>query len=103
MRSLHAGRYTDEPVDDIVVTLERDWLATEECLHNVDRFGEPTDANTGRVVVQTGSVVVAAHPPGAEPKFDASFAEHVERRGHAMHEHGMAVVDAEHCRLHSQI
>ena len=85
-----------------MVAVEAEGRRAEQAFHDTDRFRQPADAHAGLVDVDARGFVVGRHPAGADPEREPPFRHHVERRRHAVHEHGMAVVDAEDRRSQPQ-
>ena len=102
MGKLDGLRETVELADRVVVAVEAEGRRTEQTLHDSDRFLEPADAHAGLVDVDARRLVVGRHPAGADAEGEPPFRHHVERRRHAVHEHGMAIVDAEDRRSQPQ-
>ena len=81
VRLLHRLRLTVEPVDLVVLAVERERLRTHQALDDGERLVEAGDAHARGIEIDAGPLVVGGHPPGAEPELEPAVAEHVDRRG----------------------
>src|SRR5262249_37190991 len=95
-------RLTVEIGDRVVLARKRDWTGAEQAVDDPDRLLEPLDAGARGIEGETGGLVLATKPAGAEPEFQSAGGHKVER-GRLLGQHDwVAVVDCEDHGAHPQ-